>query len=102
MISMDRLTRALIELFGEDAALTTQTYVQTMRALHAMAVAAGEQNTNRARQGLPALAYVYAGEADAFADVAQELRRATARVNDILDGVISSSPTGEGEDECNS
>lgn len=98
----DQLERELGRLFGEDAVLMSQTYVQTLRALHAMAVCASEQNAGRAREGLPTLVHVYASEAIVFADVARELRRATARIKDILDGVTTPPPALQGENPCSS
>lgn len=75
MIPTNTSERELTGLFGEDAELAPQTYVQTMRALHQMAVSASEENVNRSQRGSPALAHIYAREAVVFANVAQELRR---------------------------
>ncbi len=102
MIPTDTLERELSTLFGEDAELTTQTYVQTMRALHQMAISASEENVNRSQNGTPALAPIYAREAVVFASVAQELRRATARVKDLLDGYTLTTTIEKGNSRCNS
>ncbi len=102
MTHKNNLHRELSNLFGEDAVLMNQTYLQTMQVLHAMALAASEQNASRARSGTPALAQVYVGEAQVFSDVAQELRRATTRITDILDGVTPSSCATKGANRCNS
>ncbi len=102
MIPTDTLERELTGLFGEDAELATQTYVQTMRALHQMAVSASEENVNRSQNGAPALAHIYAREAVVFASVAQELRRATARVKDLLDGYTLTTTIEKGSSRCNS
>ncbi len=101
MISTDRLTRELSQVFGENAVLTNQTYVQTLQVLHAMALSASAQNATQAVRGSPALASVYADEAAVFSAVAQELRRTTARIQDILDGVTAPPSTQEGASLCN-
>ncbi len=102
MIPTDTLERELTTLFGEDAELATQTYVQTIRALHQMAVSASEENVNRSQNGTPALTPIYAREAVVFASLAQELRRATARVRDLLDGETLTISLEKGNQRCNS
>ncbi len=102
MIPTDTVGTKLAGIFGDEAELVSQTYVQTMRALQEMAVMASEQNVTRSQEGSPALADVYAREAVMFASVAQELRHATDRVRDLLDGVTLTTVFEKGNHLCNS
>lgn len=101
MIPADRIVSELSRLFGEDATLLTQTYVQTLSALQQMALAASRENDGHTLRCVPALTQVYASEAAVYREVARELRRATARIKDILDGVTVAA-IREGETSCNS
>lgn len=102
MIPADRIVSELTRLFGEDATLLTQTYVQTLSALYQMALTATSENADRSSHRVPALAQVYASEALVYRGVARELRGATARIKDILDGATVVAATHEGEMPCNS
>ncbi len=102
MIPSDTVGTKLAGIFGDEAELVSQTYVQTMRALQEMAVLASEQNVTRSQQGSPALSDIYAREAVMFASVAQELRHATDRVRDLLDGVTLTTVFEKGNHPCNS
>ncbi len=102
MIPADRIVSELTRLFGEDATLLTQTYVQTLSALQQMALAASLENEAHTLHRVPALAQVYASEAIVYREVARELRGATTRIKDILDGVTVVAPNREAETPCNS
>jgi hypothetical protein len=102
MIPTDTVGTKLAGIFGQEAELVSQTYVQTMRALQEMAVLASEQNVTRSQQVSPALADIYAREAVMFASLAQELRHATDRVRDLLDGVTLTTVFEKGRYPCNS
>lgn len=102
MINRDALERELVRFFGEDASLASTMYLETLQVLQQLALSAQGQNTAWSANKNPSLAKVFTLEADVFSEVARELRRATARIKDTLDGFTSCPRGGEGNPPCNS
>ena len=85
MASDGQLQRELARLFGEDAELASNTYLQMLRVLRNLALCASEENARLAQQ-YPTLAQVYTRESEVFEHVAQELRRAATKIEETLAG----------------
>lgn len=94
MVHEDELKRELLRRFGEDAALTSDLYLRTLRVLEQIALDANARNTSWGQGATcDTLKGVYSREAAVFAEVARELVRSTARIKDVLDGVTAPSET---------